>query len=151
MKKTMVVDGDRKGRLIRYQGRWVSDVWWDRYVWNGFNEKWHVRNNSSVPARDKVNPCKVCGWSQHMAIHDEGNRTVRGYGHAFEPGVETPTVSCQRVVKAVKSTKREREMAHLKVNLDQLVKEGKLTRNAQGLYGLPEWETEKKPVHETGS
>ena len=27
-----VKDGDRKGRLIRHQGRWVSDVWFHNYV-----------------------------------------------------------------------------------------------------------------------
>src|SRR6185369_3545516 len=125
---------------------WVSCFWHARYVLGAFNQHYHASKNPAATIRDTTNPCSVCGWAAHMAVHREVNFHVRGYGHAYKPIM--PTVTAPKKAVAVKvGTKREQEMASLKVNLDQLVKEGKLTRNEQGLYGLPEWVTEKKPAY----
>jgi hypothetical protein len=49
-----------------------------------FNSRFHVRNNPAAAKRDKVRPCKVCGWSRSMAIHDEANfGTVAGWSHPY--------------------------------------------------------------------
>lgn len=48
-----------------------------------FDSKFHASRNPGACARDTEAPCAVCGWSERMAIHDEGNRSVLGYGHAY--------------------------------------------------------------------
>lgn len=40
----------------------------------------------SRPKRDTVNPCVVCGWAEHMAIHQpiiSGPRKGQYFGHAY--------------------------------------------------------------------
>lgn len=39
------------------------------------------------PKRDTENPCAICGWSEHMAIHQPpfGDPEGKPWGHTFEP------------------------------------------------------------------
>lgn len=40
------------------------------------------------PKRDTRNPCAVCGWSEHMAIHQpfqSGPLAGQPYGHPYQP------------------------------------------------------------------
>jgi hypothetical protein len=51
-----------------------------------FDSKYHVLNNPGAAKRDQIRPCKVCGWSINLAIHDEGNfGTVEGWAHPYQP------------------------------------------------------------------
>ncbi len=38
-----------------------------------FNVKYHATKNPAAAKRDTINPCRICGWAQHMAIHDARN------------------------------------------------------------------------------
>lgn len=39
---------------------------------------YHASRNRGACKRDTRNPCRVCGWAEHMAIHDAGNRHLVG-------------------------------------------------------------------------
>lgn len=44
-------------------------------------------NSYRRPQCDTVNPCEVCGWSKHMAIHLPalaGPRAGKPWGHAYQ-------------------------------------------------------------------
>lgn len=51
----------------------------------GLLHKYHASQNPGASKRDRHCPCRVCGWAQHMAIHDAGSRHVVGYGHKYQP------------------------------------------------------------------
>jgi len=42
--------------------------------------------------RDTINPCAVCGWSEHMAIHQPPLDDPDGkpWGHAYQPAANAP-------------------------------------------------------------
>lgn len=46
--------------------------------------KYHASQNKGAVFRDTRRPCRVCGWAEHMAIHDAGSRSVKGYGHEYQ-------------------------------------------------------------------
>lgn len=46
------------------------------------------QQQDSRPKRDTRNPCEICGWSAHMAIHQpatKGTREVEYWGHRYQP------------------------------------------------------------------
>lgn len=46
------------------------------------------------PKRDTVNPCQICGWAEHMAIHQpmtSGPRAGEPFGHRYVPFVRLQT------------------------------------------------------------
>ena len=56
----------------------------ERLVSGKFDQRYHVRNNPGACQRDRMRPCKICGWNVRMAIHDEANfGTIDGWAHPF--------------------------------------------------------------------
>ena len=44
----------------------------------------------TAPKSDVVNPCRICGWAEHMAIHQPiltGPRAGQPFGHTYMPVV----------------------------------------------------------------
>jgi len=51
-----------------------------------FDRKYHARNNPAASKHDTIDPCSVCGWARHMAIHDAPNiKTNFGWAHEYQP------------------------------------------------------------------
>lgn len=53
-----------------------------------FDPRYHATRNRGACARDTRHPCAICGWAEHMAIHEEGSFHVSGYGHVYKPNAQ---------------------------------------------------------------
>lgn len=51
-----------------------------------FDQKYHAKHSRNPTKRDTKNPCLVCGWAEHMAIHDKENIHPKGkWAHNYLP------------------------------------------------------------------
>lgn len=59
-----------------------------------FDPKYHARFNRGAGKISTANPCQVCGWARHMAIHDRQSSKACGvrWAHKYVPPVQTPAL-----------------------------------------------------------
>ena len=58
--------------------------------------------------RDTENPCAICGWAQHMAVHlPVKGGDGRPYGHSYHPRTLLDAEAVERLRAALGAPQRE--------------------------------------------